>query len=393
MAEEKKIDLLDYFVILVKWKKFLIALLFPFMIITYLGIYFLIEEQFDSSALLVPSEDASIGGIAGLFGNFGANLPFDIGAGSSPEMNMYNTIIYSRTNLQNIIDKFDLYKIYKLTPEVKDYKKKAIEALSGNISANETEFSAYELTVRANSPQLSADIANYIIKLLNEKLIELRTQKSKNNRIFLGERVEEIRQNLRNAEDSLMIFQEESGILEPEEQFKGIVTAFTTLETELITKQIQKSILEKLRGNNSPQVETIIIEVNEFKKRLEEIKKYGNPDGVILSIESMPENAMNYYRLFREVEINSKILEFVLPLYEQAKIEEKKDIPTLQVIDDAIPPAKKSFPPRTILTLLITFSVFLVAFIFILMKENKNLQSSEKMRYIKENMFRWRSSS
>ncbi|MCH7963226.1 MAG: hypothetical protein IH852_04725 [Bacteroidetes bacterium] len=393
MAEEKKIDLLDYFVILVKWKKFLIALLFPFMIITYLGIYFLIEEQFDSSALLVPSEGASIGGIAGLFGNFGANLPFDIGAGSSPEMNMYNTIIYSRTNLQNIIDKFDLYKIYKLTPEVKDYKKKAIEALSGNISANETEFSAYELTVRANSPQLSADIANYIIKLLNEKLIELRTQKSKNNRIFLGERVEEIRQNLRNAEDSLMIFQEESGILEPEEQFKGIVTAFTTLETELITKQIQKSILEKLRGNNSPQVETIIIEVNEFKKRLEEIKKYGNPDGVILSIESMPENAMNYYRLFREVEINSKILEFVLPLYEQAKIEEKKDIPTLQVIDDAIPPAKKSFPPRTILTLLITFSVFLVAFIFILMKENKNLQSSEKMRYIKENMFRWRSSS
>ena len=393
MAEEKKIDLLDYFVILIKWKKFLIALLFPFMIITYLGIYFLIEEQFDSSALLVPSEDASIGGITGLFGNFGANLPFDIGAGSSPEMNMYNTIIYSRTNLQNIIDKFDLYKIYKLTPEVKDYKKKAIEALSGNILANETEFSAYELTVRANSPQLSADIANYIIKLLNEKLIELRTQKSKNNRIFLGERIEEIRQNLRNAEDSLMIFQEESGILEPEEQFKGIVTAFTTLETELITKQIQKSILEKLRGNNSPQVETIIIEVNEFKKRLEEIKKYGNPDGVILSIESMPENAMNYYRLFREVEINSKILEFVLPLYEQAKIEEKKDIPTLQVIDDAIPPAKKSFPPRTILTLLITFSVFLVAFIFILMKENKNLQSSEKMRYIKENMFRWRSSS
>ncbi|MCH7770452.1 MAG: hypothetical protein IIA49_05460, partial [Bacteroidetes bacterium] len=315
MAEEKKIDLLDYFVILIKWKKFLIALLFPFMIITYLGIYFLIEEQFDSSALLVPSEDASIGGITGLFGNFGANLPFDIGAGSSPEMNMYNTIIYSRTNLQNIIDKFDLYKIYKLTPEVKDYKKKAIEALSGNILANETEFSAYELTVRANSPQLSADIANYIIKLLNEKLIELRTQKSKNNRIFLGERIEEIRQNLRNAEDSLMIFQEESGILEPEEQFKGIVTAFTTLETELITKQIQKSILEKLRGNNSPQVETIIIEVNEFKKRLEEIKKYGNPDGVILSIESMPENAMNYYRLFREVEINSKILEFVLPLY------------------------------------------------------------------------------
>ena len=390
MAEEKKIDLLDYFVILIKWKRFLLLLLVPIMIFTYLAIYFLIEEQFDSSALLVPAEDASMGGIAGLIGDFGVNLPFDIGAESSPEMNMYNTIIYSRTNLQNIIDKFDLYKVYKLSSEVKDYKKRAIESLSSSISANETEFSAYELTVRANSPQLSADITNYIIKLLNEKLIELRTQKSKNNRIFLGERVEEIRQNLRNAEDSLMIFQEESGILEPEEQFKGIVIAFTTLETELIAKQIEKSILEKLRGSNSPQVETSIVEINEYKKRLQEIKKYGNPEGLILSIESLPQNAMNYFRLFREVEINSKILEFVLPLYEQAKIEEKKDIPTLQVIDSAIPPAKKSFPPRTILTLLMTFSVFLIAFIFILMKENKNLQSSQKMRYIKENMFRWR---
>ncbi len=99
MAEDKKIDLLDYFVILVKWKKFLVALLFPIMIVSYLAIYFLIEEQFDSSALLVPAEDTSMGGIAGLIGNYGANLPFDIGAGSSPEMNMYNTIIYSRTNL------------------------------------------------------------------------------------------------------------------------------------------------------------------------------------------------------------------------------------------------------------------------------------------------------
>lgn len=393
MAEEKKIDLLDYFVILVKWKKFLIALFFPFMIITYLGIYFLIEEQFDSSALLVPAEDASIGGIAGLIGNFGANLPFGIGAGSSPEMNMYNTIIYSRTNLQRIIDEFDLLSVYKLSPEIKGYKEIALKSLAGSIEAYETEFSAYEIKVRANSPQLSADITNFIVKLLNEKLIELRTKKSKNNRIFLGERVVEIRNNLTSAEDSLMKYQEQSGLLAVDEQVKGLVATYTALETELITKQIEQSIIEKLRGKNSPQFETVNIEVIEYEQRLEEMKRNGGPSGLIPALNSLPERVINYFRLLREVEINSSILKFILPLYEQTKIEEKKDIPTLQVIDDAIPPAKKSYPPRTILTLLITFSVFLMAFIFILMKENKNLQSSEKMRYIRKNMFRWRSSS
>ena len=393
MAEDKKIDLLDYIVILVKWKKFLIALLFPFMIITYLGIYFLIEEQFDSTALLVPAEDTSLGGIAGLIGSFGTNLPFDIGTGSSPEMNMYNTIIYSRTNLQRIIDEFDLLNVYELSPEIKGYKEIALKSLAGSIEASETKFSAYEIKVRANSPQLSADITNYIVLLLNEKLIELRTEKSKNNRIFLEERVLEIRSNLTNSEDSLMQYQEQSGILAAEDQVRGLIETYTTLETELITKQIERSIIEKLRSKNSPQFETVNMEVIEYEQRLEEMKRKGGPSGLIPALNSLPEKVINYFRLLREVEINSAILEFILPLYEQAKIEEKKDIPTLQVIDDAIPPAKKSFPPRTILTLLITFSVFLVAFIFILMKENKNLQSSEKMRYIKENMFRWRTSS
>ena len=393
MAEDKKIDLLDYIVILVKWKKFLIALLFPFMIITYLGIYFLIEEQFDSTALLVPAEDTSLGGIAGLIGSFGTNLPFDIGTGSSPEMNMYNTIIYSRTNLQRIIDEFDLLNVYELSPEIKGYKEIALKSLAGSIEASETKFSAYEIKVRANSPQLSADITNYIVLLLNEKLIELRTEKSKNNRIFLKDRVAEIRITLSKSEDSLMRYQEQSGILAAEDQVRGLIETYTTLETELITKQIERSIIEKLRGKNSPQFETVNMEVIEYEKHLEEMKRKGGPSGLIPALNSLPEKVINYFRLLREVEINSAILEFILPLYEQAKIEEKKDIPTLQVIDDAIPPAKKSFPPRTILTLLITFSVFLVAFIFILMKENKNLQSSEKMRYIKENMFRWRTSS
>lgn len=391
MAEEKKIDLLDYFVILVKWKKFLIALLFPFMIITYLGIYFLIEEQFDSSALLIPAEDASMGGIAGLIGNFGANLPFDIGAGSNPEMNMYNTIIYSRTNLQRIIDEFDLLNVYGLHSEIKGYKEKALKSLAGSIEASETEFSAYKIKVRANSPQLSADITNFIVKLLNEKLIELRTQKSKNDRIFLAERVAEIRNNLTNAEDSLMKYQEQSGILAAEDQIRGLIETYTTLETELITKQIAQSIIEKLRGKNSPQFETINLEVLEYEQRLEELKRKGGPSGLIPALNSLPEQAINYFRLLREVEINSAILEFILPIYEQAKIEEKKDIPTLQVIDDAIPPAKKSYPPRTILTLLITFSAFVITFIFILMKENENLQESDKMKYIRKNIFRWRS--
>jgi len=131
-------------------------------------------------------------------------------------------------------------------------------------------------------------------------------------------------------------------------------------------------------------------EIEEIERKLGEMKKHGEPSGIIPSLETLPEKAINYFRIFREVEINSAILAFIIPIFEQSKIEEKKDIPTLQVIDYAIPPEKKSFPPRTILTLLMTFSVFLIAFIFILIKENENLNASEKMVYVKRNLFRWK---
>jgi len=390
MVEDKKIDLLDYLVILIKWKKFLILLLLPTMIVTYLAIYFLIEEQFDAEALIIPAEDSSMGGIASLIGNLDVNLPFDLGASSSPEMGLYTTIIYSRSNLQKVIDKFDLYQVYELTPETKDYKKKAVEKLGDNISASETEFGAFTLEVRANSPDLAANIANFIIDELNRALIRIRTEKSRNNRIFLQDRIVEIRKNLRDSEDSLIIYQSVSGILQPEEQFKGIIEAYTTIESELIAKKIQRSILENIKGEQSIEVTNMQFEIEEIERKLGEMKKHGEPSGIIPSLETLPEKAINYFRIFREVEINSAILTFIIPIFEQSKIEEKKDIPTLQVIDYAIPAEKKSFPPRMILTLLMTFSVFLIAFIFILTKENENLNTSVKMIYVKNNLFRWK---
>ncbi|MDX1373369.1 MAG: Wzz/FepE/Etk N-terminal domain-containing protein, partial [Nitrososphaeraceae archaeon] len=109
MENEKKINLLDLLVILVKWKKVLILILLPAMVLIYLAIYFIIEEQFDANAIIIPAEDQTLGGFSAILGDLGNNLPFDIG-GSIPsqEMSLYNTIIYSRSNLENVINKFDL---------------------------------------------------------------------------------------------------------------------------------------------------------------------------------------------------------------------------------------------------------------------------------------------
>ncbi|MBI9070466.1 MAG: hypothetical protein JEY94_02645 [Melioribacteraceae bacterium] len=389
MQQEKNIDLADYLVLFVKHKKFLIGITFLVMVFSYLAIFFLVEEQFDSSATIIPSEDQSMSGIMGMLGDL-QGLPLGLGGSSNPEIGLYNTIIYSRSNLENIIEKFNLLEDYHIRKNYLEGYEKAIERLSNSITAEETDEGAFQIKVRMLSAQKAADVANFIITSLNNKIIELKVKKSKNNRVFLGKRLDEVKLKLKNSEDSLRIYQEKSGIYDPTEQVKGIIGTYSQLETEVITKQIQKSILENIVDKDSPELTSINVQVEEFQKKIEDIRAGKQKNSMLMSFNSIPKKALDYYRYLRDVEINNAILQFMLPLYEQSRLEEQKDIPVLQIIDNAKPPAKKSFPSRTILTLLVGMSTFFIVFIFIVFRENENFLNSEKMLFVRRNLFKWK---
>lgn len=390
LVEKKEISLLDYLVLIVKHKKFLIGTTFIAMVIFYLTIFFSIEEQFDATATIVPSQDNStLGGLAGMLGDIGGDLPFDIGGlSSNPEIGLYNTILFSRTTAEKFIEDFDLWQVYDLDKNDPKEVKAARERFWDNLGTEITEDGAFVISLRSPDPDLSADIANGLIEYMNNKIIDLKVKKSRNNRIFLEERLADVRGKLENSEDSLKAFQNSSGIIEPEEQFKGIISAYSGLEQQLFVKQVQKEILGEIYQKDSPQYRNISIELEHLKDRINKLKSDGVDESIFVPYEDMPGKAVDYFRYYREVEINGTILQFILPLYEQAKLEEQKKLPVLQIIDDAKPPEEKSFPPRTILTLLFGFTVFSILFMYLLIKQNKALTQSEQIDYIKKNLFK-----
>jgi uncharacterized protein involved in exopolysaccharide biosynthesis len=58
-----------------------------------------------------------------------------------------------------------------------------------------------------------------------------------------------------------------------------------------------------------------------------------------------------YIRKLREVEIQYKILQFITPLYEQAKVEEQRSTPSVIVLDYASPAERKAKPKRLFIIL------------------------------------------
>jgi hypothetical protein len=83
------------------------------------------------------------------------------------------------------------------------------------------------------------------------------------------------------------------------------------------------------------------------------------------------------------------MLEFIIPLYEQSRFEEQKNIPVLQIIDKGIPAEKKSYPPRSLFALLITIFM-MVAFLGILTGNDifKN-STNPKLILLKKNLTFW----
>jgi hypothetical protein len=66
----------------------------------------------------------------------------------------------------------------------------------------------------------------------------------------------------------------------------------------------------------------------------------------------LPILGVTYADLYRQTRINETVYELLTQQYEMARVEEAKEIPTVKVLDTAIVPTKKSFPPRTLIVVL-----------------------------------------
>ena len=242
---------------------------------------------------------------------------------------------------------------------------KVIKAFRSDISSNPNEFGMIDFNVINEDPKLSAKIANYMVSLVDSLNIKYNIERAKNNRIFIEKRYLQNVNDLKSAEDSLYKFQKKYGIVAVPEQLEVTVKAAAEVESQLFKKEMEAHFIEQTYGKNSVQYAGVLAEIKLLKEKVQELKSsstLGNTSNILYSFKQMPDIAVQYLRTFREVEIQQSILEIVMPMYEQAKVEEQKSIPTIISIDNAVPPDLKYGPKRS---LIIIGAFFLFSFLFI----------------------------
>ena len=368
-VKPKEAKFSDYIYVLYKWKRFLlINLIIVGLVIT--GLVFLIPNEYKATATIMipPDNQMGLGGLSSLLGgkssiaSAGSRL---FGMASTSE-DMLLGILNSRTAVTDVINKFNLMEYYEIDDNNMD---KVIKAFRADFSTDPNEFGMIDFNIINKDPNVSAEIANYLVTLVDSMNIEFSIQRARNNRIFIEKRYLQNVADLKKAEDSLYKFQKKYGIVAVPEQLEVTIKAAAEIESALMKKEMESFFILQGYGENSPQYQGVKSEIKLLKDKVQEIKNSPNlsaTSNILFPFKDMPNIAIQYLRTFREVEIQQSILEIVMPMYEQAKVEEQKSMPTILIMDKAIAPELKYSPKRSVIILGVLFLVlfFLIPFVF-----------------------------
>jgi uncharacterized protein involved in exopolysaccharide biosynthesis len=350
--------LFDYLYILVKRRQFIMKTVLGVGMIAAALSLFMPNWYLATASLLPPQRP---GGVLSLlegsgFSSLLRNLPGVSGRLSGgQEAYSYLAILQSRTAMERVVRRFDLMAVYDISDSSMD---KAIKALSNNAAFDIATEGNIVITVLDKDPNRAAAMANYFVDLLNELSVQLGTQEARNNREFIERRYQQNQQELKIAEDSLKAFQQRYGIYALPEQTAGAIKAASVLKTEADAKEIELGIVRRSVGDENPRAQALRLELSEMNKKMSEMK-FGAADwrnheslNLFVPFKDVPEVGAEYVRRYREFEIQNRMMEFLVPLYEQAKIDEQKDTPVVLVLDRAVPPERKAKPKRSLIVLI-----------------------------------------
>jgi tyrosine-protein kinase Etk/Wzc len=365
-SPDKGFTLLDVYMIYRQHRKVILGVTLVVCILAIVMYYFVMDPIFMSTATI---KSTSKGG--GLSGMLEGTIPdigglddlTGMGAGrSARELAAYQSILTSRRCLEEVLNKFGFMEREEI-----DYMEDGVKYVRANMSIGQDRLAGtLSVGFYDKDPVLARDVVEYLISQLDKINIELNIQNAKSNREFIEKRYYQAKEDLAKAEDSLKAFQVIYGIA-PDLQTKAAAQSAFTLEAELKAEEVKLDILRGILSPDQLEVKTQEAKIQSLREQIGKIQTSTDLND-LLRLGNSPQIVMSFYRLSREVEIQNKIVTFLLPLYEQAKIEEKRETPTIMVLDKPYVAERKSKPRRLTMVVVLTFLSFMSANIFFIFR-------------------------
>ncbi len=280
------------------------------------------------------------------------------------------SILESRTVYDAMIAKYDLIRHYR-APVIEDAQK----ALAASTRIDQDRKSGIiTISVTDMNAQFACTLAGGYVSELNRVLTENSTSTARRERIFLEERLKDVKRDLDESSTALSQFSTKSKAIDIPAQAKSMMEASLRLQGLLAEGESQLAGLRQTYSEDNYRVKALQARNAELQRQLNSLGAVSKPststanaDSPYPSVGDLPSLGLTYYDLERKVRVDEALWEALTKQYELARVQEAKEIPTIRVLDTANVPNRKSAPRRSIIVLISTFVAFVLSCLVVLM--------------------------
>ena len=349
MSDEKKISILDLVIYLLekKWIFIISMLCFSITGVTY---SLLTTKFYTAKAVILPSQKSMPSGLGSLVGDLpvsGILKNFDLFG--SNDVDQFMSILESRRLAERVIDSLNLKKYYlpkkiKKVPPIEDI----LKTFNKSVEIKEDDYNNIIVQATDTSKFMATDISNRMVKELDRISYELSMENAKNSRVFFEERLRIIKAALDTASNHLTQFQVENSYIDIDEQARSSVDALAEIEKQKIILDLQIDQIGMRYGADNQRFKELQRDRATLARKLKSYYENGTGE-LLISLKNAPALSVKYANLLRDVKVQEAVYRFALQMYEQSKFNEANNIPSVQVLEWAKAPEKRSRPKRAIL--------------------------------------------
>lgn len=328
-----------------------------------------LPNMYTSTTTLMPPDSASSNSnLMSLLSSAGAAASVGSAAlGVKTPGATFVGIMGSRTVQERLVQQFALVHQYK-TPLIDDACKRLT---ADTVIKEDIKSGIIAISVKAANPVLASNLAQGYVAELDRVETNNSTSAARRERIFLEERLKEIKKDLDDSSKALSQFATKSRTIDIPSQGKAMVESGLKMQEQLVAARSELAGLQQAYSDNNVRVRAARARIDEIQSQMNKISGLSQKSGASVatresdypSVGELPALGLTYADLDRRVLVEETLWEALTKQYETAKVQEAKEIPTVRVLDVANVPQRKSSPIRSRIVILGTLLSFVVAFI------------------------------
>lgn len=271
----------------------------------------------------------------------------------TPNRDLLVSVLRSRTMALRVVERFQLQERYRVR-----YLEDAIRRLQSATTVSVSREGVIMIRVEDTDPRRASDMANFHAEQLDRLVARYGVGEAGRQRGFLTEQIAQAKVGLDSAEEALRRFQEKNRAIVLQDQTRGAIEAAARLKGEIMAAQVQLQVMRNFATDANPEVVVLKRRVDEMNRQLAQMQ-YGDgtpqrPEAAAdrrdfsVPFSRVPEVGLELARLTREVKVQDTLVALLTQQVEQARLNEARDLPVVQVLDQAVP-AERPSKPRLLL--------------------------------------------